>query len=217
MPDAKVTEAALPARLLLIGGRGELSERLAAPLTAELAAAPILVELTTGRPALELLKSSPFDGLVADLEALSDVAEQLQDRIARLARAAAGALIVVLTGDGSISLSLAAMQAGAHDCVDRDLDGAALATRIGELARRHGKTRICLRNGSAAAEPAAQASIPVMRDLVLPMWRQEQRIIENAIQSFAGNIALAAAALELSPSTIYRKRQAWAEGDAKRA
>ena len=56
----------------------------------------------------------------------------------------------------------------------------------------------------------------MMRDLVLPMWRQEQRIIENAIQSFAGNIALAAAALELSPSTIYRKRQAWAEMDGKR-
>jgi two-component system repressor protein LuxO len=56
-----------------------------------------------------------------------------------------------------------------------------------------------------------------MRDLVLPMWRQEQRIIESAIQSFAGNIALAAAALELSPSTIYRKRQAWAEIDGKRS
>ncbi|MDP1732108.1 MAG: sigma-54 dependent transcriptional regulator [Devosia sp.] len=51
---------------------------------------------------------------------------------------------------------------------------------------------------------------------VLPMWRQEQRIIEDAIQSFAGNIALAAAALELSPSTIYRKRQAWAEAGADR-
>jgi two-component system repressor protein LuxO len=51
---------------------------------------------------------------------------------------------------------------------------------------------------------------------ILPLWRQEQRIIEDAIQSFAGNIALAAAALELSPSTIYRKRQAWAEMDDKR-
>ena len=55
-----------------------------------------------------------------------------------------------------------------------------------------------------------------MRDLVLPMWRQEQKIIEDAIQSFAGNIALAAAALELSPSTIYRKRQAWAEMGLRR-
>jgi two-component system repressor protein LuxO len=68
-------------------------------------------------------------------------------------------------------------------------------------------------HGQAAAAP----QIPVMRDLVLPMWRQEQRIIEDAIQSFAGNIALAAAALELSPSTIYRKRQAWAEMELKRA
>jgi two-component system repressor protein LuxO len=37
-----------------------------------------------------------------------------------------------------------------------------------------------------------------------------------AIQQFAGNVAMAAAALELSPSTIYRKRQARAEMDAKR-
>ena len=65
-----------------------------------------------------------------------------------------------------------------------------------------------LGRGAAAAAPGRQA--------VLPMWRQEQRIIEDAIQSFAGNIALAAAALELSPSTIYRKRQAWAEMDAQR-
>ncbi len=62
-------------------------------------------------------------------------------------------------------------------------------------------------------EPVAAATSG--RD-ILPLWRQEQQIIEAAIQSFAGNIALAAAALELSPSTIYRKRQAWAEIDGKR-
>ncbi|UXN75715.1 helix-turn-helix domain-containing protein [Devosia sp. A8/3-2] len=43
------------------------------------------------------------------------------------------------------------------------------------------------------------------------MWQQEQRIIEDAIASFGGNVSLAAAALEISPSTIYRKRQGWAE------
>jgi len=68
-----------------------------------------------------------------------------------------------------------------------------------------------------AANISAEPTIPAMHDLVLPMWRQEQRIIESAIQSFAGNIALAAAALELSPSTIYRKRLAWAELDNRRA
>lgn len=55
-----------------------------------------------------------------------------------------------------------------------------------------------------------------MRPAVLPMWRQEQRIIEEAIASFSGNITLAAQALELSPSTIYRKRQAWAELDGSK-
>jgi two-component system repressor protein LuxO len=50
----------------------------------------------------------------------------------------------------------------------------------------------------------------------LPLWQQEQRIIEDAIENFGGNIALAAAALELSPSTIYRKRQAWAEMSGKK-
>ena len=49
------------------------------------------------------------------------------------------------------------------------------------------------------------------RPVILPMWQQEQRIIEDAIASFGGNISLAAAALEISPSTIYRKRQGWAD------
>ncbi|GGB52643.1 sigma-54-dependent Fis family transcriptional regulator [Roseibium aquae] len=42
-----------------------------------------------------------------------------------------------------------------------------------------------------------------------PLWEQERRIIETALDAFNGNIAMAAAALEISPSTIYRKRQSW--------
>ena len=58
------------------------------------------------------------------------------------------------------------------------------------------------------AEPEAKAS---RRPAILPMWQQEQRIIEDAIACFGGNVSLAAAALEISPSTIYRKRQSWAD------
>lgn len=43
----------------------------------------------------------------------------------------------------------------------------------------------------------------------LPFWQQEQSIIEAAVQRYDGNISRAAAALEISPSTIYRKRQSW--------
>lgn len=59
----------------------------------------------------------------------------------------------------------------------------------------------------APAEPVRAEK----RSAILPMWQQEQRIIEDAIASFGGNVSLAAAALEISPSTIYRKRQGWAE------
>ncbi|MGV8832449.1 MAG: sigma 54-interacting transcriptional regulator [Devosia sp.] len=61
-----------------------------------------------------------------------------------------------------------------------------------------------------APAPAAQLRSD-RRPAILPMWQQEQRIIEDAIASFDGNISLAAAALEISPSTIYRKRQGWTE------
>ncbi len=44
---------------------------------------------------------------------------------------------------------------------------------------------------------------------VLPYRDQERRIIEAALSACGGNIARAAVALEISPATIYRKRQAW--------
>jgi two-component system, repressor protein LuxO len=46
---------------------------------------------------------------------------------------------------------------------------------------------------------------------VEPFWMQERRIIEEALAAFDGNLSRAAAALEISPSTIYRKREAWAK------
>jgi two-component system repressor protein LuxO len=59
--------------------------------------------------------------------------------------------------------------------------------------------------------PLPAASLPRPHPID-PFWRQEQKIIESALAAFGGNTARAAAALEISPSTIYRKRQAWAHG-----
>lgn len=61
------------------------------------------------------------------------------------------------------------------------------------------------------AAPVEASARVERKPAILPMWQQEQRIIEDAIASFGGNVSLAAAALEISPSTIYRKRQGWAE------
>jgi transcriptional regulator of acetoin/glycerol metabolism len=50
---------------------------------------------------------------------------------------------------------------------------------------------------------------------VRPLWQIEKEAIEDAIAACDGNIPRAAALLEISASTIYRKRMAWeAEGRA---
>ncbi|SHE76352.1 two-component system, repressor protein LuxO [Kaistia soli DSM 19436] len=67
----------------------------------------------------------------------------------------------------------------------------------------------------SAAQPVRMAEVPGPErqsvEPIMPFWEQERSIIESAVGAFAGNIARAAAALEISPSTIYRKRQAWQE------
>ncbi|MFM4648047.1 sigma-54-dependent transcriptional regulator [Aeromonas bivalvium] len=52
----------------------------------------------------------------------------------------------------------------------------------------------------------AQANAPIR-----PLWLVEKETIEQAIASCDGNIPKAAALLEISPSTIYRKKQSWEE------
>jgi len=49
------------------------------------------------------------------------------------------------------------------------------------------------------------ASAPVIR----PLYQLEKDAIEQAIEACGGNIPKAAALLEVSPSTLYRKRQTW--------
>jgi two-component system repressor protein LuxO len=61
------------------------------------------------------------------------------------------------------------------------------------------------------AGPAAMVAIA--RREVVPLWQVERDAIEAAIARFDGNIPRAAAALEISPSTIYRKRQSWLEAE----
>jgi two-component system repressor protein LuxO len=72
------------------------------------------------------------------------------------------------------------------------------------------------RRGShvALASPATpeEASAPTQRNApIRPLWMVEKEAIEQAITSCDGNIPKAAALLEISPSTIYRKKQNWEE------
>jgi two-component system repressor protein LuxO len=65
-----------------------------------------------------------------------------------------------------------------------------------------------------AAHEAARDTGPLPRTdspSIDPYWLQEQRIIEQALAAFDGNAQKAAAALEIAPSTIYRKMQNWSQ------
>ncbi|WP_299009836.1 sigma-54 dependent transcriptional regulator [uncultured Shewanella sp.] len=48
-------------------------------------------------------------------------------------------------------------------------------------------------------------------ETILPLWLSEKQIIEAAIEICEGNVPKAASLLEISASTIYRKRQSWEE------
>ncbi|MDO6563783.1 sigma-54 dependent transcriptional regulator [Amphritea sp. 1_MG-2023] len=58
-------------------------------------------------------------------------------------------------------------------------------------------------------DPDARASRTRESDTIEPLWLAEKRIIERAIAQCQGNVPRAAAFLEISASTIYRKKQQW--------
>lgn len=61
-----------------------------------------------------------------------------------------------------------------------------------------------------AADTPQAAPLPAgAKPAIRPLWITERETIEAAIAACDGNIPRAAAFLEISPSTIYRKKQAW--------
>jgi DNA-binding NtrC family response regulator len=210
------------ARLLIVDQDRGRAQALISELAGVFALPPEAIAVPCGRAAADVLRAGNFDVLALDLPSLSDICGSPDEGVAKLVKVAGNALTVALSESGSVSTSLAAMRAGAHDVVQRPVDGATFAERLAALAQRHARTwsflplevstnhemsEMLLSAGAALRSAVGSPKRPA----VLPMWQQEQRIIEDAIASFAGNITLAAQALELNPSTIYRKRQAWAE------
>ena len=59
------------------------------------------------------------------------------------------------------------------------------------------------------ADQVAAGSVSSAAMTIQPLWKIEKQVIEETIEHCDGNIPKAAALLEISPSTIYRKRQQW--------
>jgi DNA-binding NtrC family response regulator len=70
--------------------------------------------------------------------------------------------------------------------------------------------------GMAVVSAAAATVAPLPSTLtaitaIKPLWMIEKEAIEQAIDLCDGNVPRAAVLLGVSPSTLYRKRQAWTE------
>jgi len=129
------------AKLLLIDRDAAGGRIMAGNLATCFLAKPEVSEARGGRQAAEMLRAQAYDIVLVDLSSLSDLAPQTEDAVARLAKLAEGALVIVLSDGASVSAAVAAMRAGAHDFIAKPVSGPAFAARIGELAHRHGKAR----------------------------------------------------------------------------
>lgn len=132
---------ALSGRLLLIDSDAEAAFQIGESLSQALLCTPVVTLAKSGREALDMLRANRFDIILADMPTLSDIAERDDEGMGRVVRHAEGALVVAMAGGASVTAAVGAMRAGAHDYVTKPVAGPTLATRIGELAQRHGRPR----------------------------------------------------------------------------
>lgn len=143
-------------RILLVDRDAMAAEALGASLEAALHAAPAILSAACGREAADRLRAGRFELLLVHLPSVGDLSVDIADAVGRLARLAAGALIVALSDGASVSAAMAAMRGGAHDCLSQPLSGGAFVAHVRELAERHGKARGL--GLEAAVRPNAAAS-----------------------------------------------------------
>jgi len=79
------------------------------------------------------------------------------------------------------------------------------STVVVDLPERRSKSRVSLHQ---------QPGMSSLQSQIRPLWLEEKTIIEQAVRLCDGNTVLAAALLEVSPSTLYRKRKSWAQDQA---
>jgi len=62
---------------------------------------------------------------------------------------------------------------------------------------------------TVASDGPSKTTSDNSRPEIIPLWLMEKNAIEQAITFCQGNVPQAAAMLEVSPSTLYRKKQSW--------
>ena len=107
--------------------------------------------------------------------------------------------IIVLSDRPSMAIAVNVMRAGGCDFFPKPVSKSALLDRLKTLLIETPPTNL---------QAVSALSVPSTH-MVTPFAEQERQIIEDALGVFQGNISQAAAALQISPSTIYRKKQGW--------
>jgi DNA-binding NtrC family response regulator len=113
--------------------------------------------------------------------------------------------VVVITADGSLNRAVEAMREGALDFLVKPFNADRLLITLGNvLERRRLNSMLESLSSHAGGENGGGPQ-------VLPLHVTERNAIEQAIRACDGNVVRAAALLEISASTIYRKLAHWHE------
>ncbi len=155
----------------------------------------------TGQEALADIARNPTDAVLLDLR-LPDM--DGLDVLKRIRTHEFPAAVVVITADGSLNRAVEAMREGALDFLVKPFNADRLLITLGNVLERR-------RLNSMVESLSSHAGAENGRPEILPLHVTERNAIEQAIQACDGNIVRAAALLEISASTVYRKLAHWQE------
>jgi DNA-binding NtrC family response regulator len=154
----------------------------------------------TGQEALDDIARNPTDGVLLDLRLPDmdglDVLKHIRAREFPVA-------VVVITADGSLNRAVEAMREGALDFLVKPFNADRLLITLGNVLERRRLNSMVESLSSHAGNDA--------KPEIQPLHVTERNAIEQAIRACDGNVVRAAALLEISASTIYRKLAHWQE------
>ena len=160
----------------------------------------------TGREALADIERNPADAVLLDLRLPDmDGLDVLKHILTRKLPAA----VVVIPADGSLNRAIEAMREGALDFLVKPFNADRLLITLNNVLERQ-RLNAMVESLSGRANGATS---------IQPLHVMERRAIEQAIRACDGNVVRAAAPLQVSASTIYRKLATWESvpGDAPTA
>ena len=151
-----------------------------------------VVRVATGEEALAELTARDYALVMLDLQ-LPGI--QGLEVLRRMKAAHLAVPVVVMTDSGSVDLAVEALHLGAVDFLAKPVDA--------------GRLRLAVLSAALIAAVPPLAGVTADLSVIRPLAVVEREAIEFAVAACGGNIPRAAAALGVSPSTLYRKKQAW--------